>query len=96
MAHEKWSRSELKASVVAYLEMLDLEERGQKFVKIEIIRKLQSTSLKGRTKGSVEKRFQNISSVLENRGKKWVRGYKPLSHVGKNVWQEIIDILDEQ
>lgn len=95
MAHEKWSKEELRASVLAYLDMLEMERRGERFVKIEVIRKLQATSLKDRTKGSVEKRFQNISSVLENQGKKWLTGYKPLSHVGKNVWNDIIDILNE-
>ena len=94
MAPEAWSRDELKASVVAYLDMLKMHQRGQKFVKIEVIRALQSGTLKNRSRGSIEKRFQNISSVLDNRGIIWLHGYKPLSHVGKNVWADLLDILE--
>lgn len=93
MATEAWSRDELEASVVAYLDMLKMHQSGQKFVKIEVIRALQSGPLKNRSKGSIEKRFQNIPSVLDNRGIIWLQGYKPLSHVGKNVWADILNIL---
>ena len=93
MEHTVWSKHELEASVIAYLDMLKMHLRSQKFVKIEVIRSLQSGSLKKRSRGSIEKRFQNISSVLDSRGKIWLQGYKPLSHVGKNVWADLLDIL---
>lgn len=76
--------------------MRDLEISGKKFVKAEIIRGLIAGSLKNRSKGSIEKRFQNISSVYQHRGEAWVKGYKPLSHVGTNVLREIIDIIESQ
>lgn len=95
MEPKQWSQNELRASVIAYLDMLSLETQGKKFVKAVIIRELQTSSLSKRTRGSIEKRFQNISSVLENIGRPWVKGYKPLSHVGVNVWKEILYIINE-
>ncbi|MBL81945.1 MAG: hypothetical protein CMM80_05290 [Rhodospirillaceae bacterium] len=96
MSFQKWSPDELKEAVKAYNQMRDLEISGKKFVKAEIIRGLIAGSLKNRSKGSIEKRFQNISSVYQHRGEAWVKGYKPLSHVGTNVLREIIDIIESQ
>jgi len=65
MEYTGWSKHELEASVMAYLDMLKMHLRGHKFVKIEVIRSLQSGSLKKRSRGSIEKRFQNISKKIE-------------------------------
>ena len=73
MSFQKWSPDELKEAVKAYNQMRDLEISGKKFVKAEIIRGLIAGSLKNRSKGSIEKRFQNISSVYQHRGEAWVR-----------------------
>jgi 5-methylcytosine-specific restriction protein A len=59
-----WSVSEIKAAVDAYLKMLALELSGQKFVKTEVNLALRKSALPTRTKGSVEFRMQNISTVL--------------------------------
>ena len=94
MPFQKWTSEELEAAVRAYNRMRDFEKSGKKYIKAEIIRDLIAGPLKNRSKGSIEKRFQNISSVYQHRGETWVLGYKPLSHVGSNVLREVIDIIE--
>lgn len=61
-----WSDSEIKAAVDAYLKMLALELKGQKFNKALENRQLRQGALADRTEGSVEFRMQNISTVVVN------------------------------
>ncbi|MBU8913319.1 MAG: HNH endonuclease [Spirochaetales bacterium] len=90
-----WTPGELRASVGAYLDMLGREHRGESFVKKEVIRRLLSGPLASRSRGSVEYRFENISSVLHDLGLVWVTGYKPHSNVGANVAGKIREMLVE-
>ncbi|MGE8179038.1 HNH endonuclease [Pseudomonas fluorescens] len=80
-----WSDSEIKAAVDAYLKMLALELKGQKFNKALENRQLRQGALADRTEGSVEFRMQNISTVLEQMGRQRIDGYKSAPHVGTNV-----------
>ena len=74
-----WAREEIEAAVAAYMEMLRRELRGETYVKAEIIRGL-APALPDRTKPSIERKFQNISAVLDEEGLDWIDGYKPLVH----------------
>lgn len=96
MARNDWSSEELRASVVAYLKMLELEKRGEKYTKRRIVEQLTNGELSSRTKGSVESRFQNISSVMKDMGLPWVNGYKPLSHVGMNIHKRLKKIIEDE
>lgn len=91
-----WSKSEIKAAVVAYVELLELERHGQGFSPTAIHRRLAAGSLSGRSEGSVARRMSNISSVLNENGHEWVSRYKPsLDHVGKRVAGMILEALTE-
>lgn len=59
-----WSDLELQAAVDAYLSMLQREQSGLKVNKAHENRVLREGPLASRTKGSVEFRMQNISTVL--------------------------------
>lgn len=72
-----WSRLEVEATVSAYLDMLILELAGQPYNKAERRRELQKL-LDGRTKGSIERKHQNISAILIEIGVPYIDGYKPL------------------
>jgi 5-methylcytosine-specific restriction protein A len=76
----KWTEEEIKYSVEAYLRMLKYQQNKSPFVKAEINRQLQGKI--ERKRGSIEKRFQNISSVLHAHGLPFVQGYVPLDNVG--------------
>lgn len=91
-----WSVSEIRAAVDAYLKMLALELNGKKFVKTEENLALRQTALPTRTKGSVEFRMQNISTVLMNMDRDFIKGYKPARNVGSNVEQAIREVLMEK
>lgn len=74
-----WNRHEIDVAVAGYLEMLRSEVRGERYSKVETVRRLQ-TLLPARSAGSIERKLQNISAVRDERGLVWIDGYKPLSH----------------
>ena len=73
-----WSDSEIEAIVGNYFAMLEREEKGIPYVKAQCCKELQLRV--DRTKGSIERKHQNISSVLNVLGLPFIDGYKPLSH----------------
>lgn len=80
MPRNDWTPAEIEATVVAYFRMFSLHERGEAFVKADIIRDLLATALQGRTKGAVEMRFGNISAVLQDHQRPWLKGYVPYAN----------------
>lgn len=72
---ESWSDVENEVVVAEYLAMLEQELAGQPFKKVRYNEKVQS--LTGRSRGSVEFKFQNASAVLCDMHAPWVEGYKP-------------------
>jgi 5-methylcytosine-specific restriction protein A len=93
-SNSDWTDIEIQAAVDAYLSMLSREQSGQKVVKTEENRILREGALAGRTKGSVEFRMQNISTVLEELGRARIAGYKPAKNVGANVARSIREALN--
>jgi hypothetical protein len=73
-----WSDWEVDAIVADYVSMLMDEIAGTHFNKSDHRRALQT--LTGREPGSIERKHQNISAVLERLGMPFIRGYKPLAH----------------
>jgi 5-methylcytosine-specific restriction protein A len=87
---ETWSEEELKAAVVAYIDMRNKEAAGTPFVKKHYYSDLASRF--GRTEKSYEYRMQNITYVYSLLGRDWVTGLKPAKNVGSNA-AEIIERL---
>lgn len=86
-----WSKIEVEAAVADYLSMLSLELRGDAFKKAEHNRNLMQL-LNGRTRGSVERKHQNISAILIELGFPYIDGYKPLGN-----YQELLrEVLEER
>ncbi len=86
-----WSKIEVEAAVAEYLSMLSLELRGEAFNKAEHNRNLMQL-LNGRTRGSVERKHQNISAILIELGFPYIDGYKPLGN-----YQELLhEVLEER
>ncbi len=90
-----WSEEELKAAVLAYIEMVEYERKGINYNKSEINSELRKTKLKSRSKSSVEFRMQNISAVMENLCLPRIKGYLPAKNVGAQVTDLILKILEE-
>ncbi|MFJ2714905.1 HNH endonuclease [Pseudomonas sp. NPDC087346] len=93
-SNSDWTDVEIQAAVDAYLKMLSREKNGEKFVKTEENQILREGPLSGRTKGSVEFRMQNISTVLVELGRDRIQGYKPAKNVGTKVARSIRKALD--
>lgn len=91
---EDWSSDEVQAAVASYFEMLRLEAAQQRHTKSEFNAQLRQ-KLSGRSKGSVELKFQNISAVLHGLELPFVQGYKPRSNaqllLRQAVQQYILD-----
>lgn len=77
MSNPAWTHAEVEAAVAAYVEMLMLELNSVAFNKAERWRALQPL-LNDRPKGSIERKHQNISTILIEMGLPYVDGYKPL------------------
>lgn len=93
-SNSDWSDVEIQAAVDAYLSMLSREQNGQAINKAHENRILREGALAGRTKGSVEFRMQNISTVLVELGRDRIEGYKPAKNVGANVAKSIREALN--
>ena len=70
-----WTEDELDAIVADYFVMLGDELAGRPYVKAAHNALLVAQT--GRSRGSVEFKYQNVSAVLERMGLPWIFGFKP-------------------
>ena len=77
---DNWTEEELKAAVIAYVQMRTDEANGVPFVKKQIYSELGERF--GRSEKAFEYRMQNISYVYSLLGREWVSGLKPAKNVG--------------
>ena len=83
----RWTQEELKRSVAVYSDLFWLQQSGQLQAKAPYVRRLAEEL--GRSAGSIEYRFQNISAVLTSHGFPFVSGYLPAQNVGAAVGANI-------
>ena len=77
-AGENWASVENEVIVAAYFDMLGKELRGEPFVKSRVNEQVQRQI--GRSRGSIEYKFQNVSAILIELSYPYVRGYKAASN----------------
>jgi hypothetical protein len=83
-----WTDAEVSATVADYLEMLRDEVASRAYSKAGHRAELRSR-LNGRTDASVEFKHQNISAVLDERGLRWIEGYRPLKNYQRSLGAEV-------
>lgn len=83
-----WRPEELQAIVADYFDMLAADLSRQPYVKSR--HRALLVSKLGRSNGSIEFKYQNISAVLDELGAQWIPGYKP----AKNYQNAIFDAID--
>src|SRR5437879_4808395 len=71
-----WSDNENDLIVADHFDMLRRELAGEHYVKAQHNEEL--LRLTRRSRGSIERKHQNISAVLQKLGLPWIFGYKPL------------------
>jgi 5-methylcytosine-specific restriction enzyme A len=88
-----WNSEELKATVEAYVEMLEHERAGRIFVKKQYCKKLAQAF--GRNEKAYENRMQNISYVLSLIGRNWLMGVRPAKNIDADIAVKIEALLEE-
>lgn len=91
--NEPWEEAELRAAVLAYVEMQRKQALGGTNVKSEIYAELAAKF--GRTTKAYEYRMQNISAVFDAMGRPWVAGLKPAKNMGYRVGALIERLISE-
>ena len=92
----EWTDQELRATVAAYLEMLNHQDRGEPYSKAQFRRMLVRGALNARSEASIEYRMRNISAVLDQHGRLILNGYIPAANVGEKVSEIIWSIVRKQ
>ena len=90
---EDWSAEEIRLLLDDYFEMLELESEGIAYNKAARNRALRA-GLTPRTQGSIERKHQNVSSVLHEMGLPFIAGYKPSSNAQRLLGREVQAYLD--
>jgi hypothetical protein len=88
IAGTDWQPEELAAIVADYFDMLAADLAGVAYVKSR--HREQLVLQLGRSNGSIEFKYQNISAVLDKLGSPWIPGYKP----AKNYQGALFDAID--
>jgi hypothetical protein len=83
-----WRSDELNEIVADYFDMLAADVTGTSYVKSK--HRAALVSRLGRSNGSIEFKYQNISAVLDELGAPWIPGYKP----AKNYQTALFDAID--
>lgn len=74
--------------------MLAWERLGRPYVKADVNRSVQA-QLPGRSRGSIEFKFQNISAVLNDSGHVFIDGYKPLANYQDALRERVLKRVEE-
>ena len=83
-----WTDAEFQAALASYGRMLRAEARGIPLQKSDVIGQLVSDL--GRTKSAIDYRMRNISAVLNELGRDWIDGYKPMRNYPRRL-REVIE-----
>jgi hypothetical protein len=88
-----WTLVECEAVAASYLRMLDAELKGERYSKADAVRALQRL-LPVRSRGSIERKLQNVSAILDEVGREWIDGYKPLPHYQHDLRRAVLAVMD--
>ena len=86
---DDWTEAENRAIVDDYLTMLALECAGKPYSKTEHRNALIESIGGTRSRGSVERKHQNISAVMLQLGLPYIKGYKPLPNIQEALRTEV-------
>ena len=84
-----WTSEECDALLEAYFRMVKKDAAGESYVKRQVILELQRDSLKTRTHGSIEYKFQNVSAVLAKKGLPFLKGYVPAANAQRLLAERV-------
>lgn len=82
-----WTTKEVQQVATLYKKMQDLDASGTPFVKSHMTKPLAEKL--GRSVPSIECKMMNMSYVLTQYGRPWLRGYKPLSNINGDMYKQM-------
>ena len=85
---QPWSQDEVAATVGDYMAMLRAELTGRGYSKTQY-RTMLRQRLDRRSDSAVEMKHRNISAVLDERGLRYIAGYKPLHNYQRELAEEV-------
>lgn len=91
-----WTTKEVQQVATLYKTMQKLDDAGQPFVKSHMTKPLAEKL--GRSVPSIECKMMNMSFVLTQFGRPWLRGYKPLKNVNGEMYKQLarqFGLIDE-
>jgi hypothetical protein len=65
---------------------------GSEFSKKQVLERLQFGDLSGRNRSAIERKFSNVSAILDAVNAPWLRGFKPLTHVQRALQEHVIAV----
>lgn len=89
-----WSPIENREIVQAYLDMLESELRGEDVNKSTRYRALAARVERGEK--AIERKFQNVSAVLDLLGLPWIQGLKPARNIQVSLTEHVEEKLSDQ
>jgi hypothetical protein len=92
---QDWTPQEIEWILEDYFRMLELEIRGEGYVKKAFRERLRGR-LNNRSHGSVEFKHQNISAVLVKYGLPYISGYKPRFNYQHLLEEAVLDYLEQK
>ncbi len=84
VAGKPWNNDEIEIAIDAYFTMLMWELDGRDYVKAEVRAELEPR-LPARSPKSIELKWCNISAVLDESGRPWIAGFKPLPNYQRKL-----------
>jgi hypothetical protein len=88
-----WTGDEVGVLLPAYFGLLHADLAGTTTVKRDVTRQLEA-QLPGRTRGSIEFKFENVSAVLQEEGLPWTTGFKPARNFQQLLREAVLERLD--
>ena len=85
---DDWLDEEIDATVREYFLMMEKVDRGEKFVKTHVYKALEQ-EFPARSWKAFERKFCNISAVLDEMGKGWLPGLKPLRNIQNRLRERV-------
>ena len=87
-----WQNHEIEAIILDYITMLQDELEGKRIVKARHNERLQGIT--GRSRTSIEYKYQNISAVMEELGLPFINGYKPARNYQQALFMFVVKYID--
>lgn len=93
MAHV-WTQQEIRATVRAYLKIMNREDAGKKINKEQVYRDLNDR-FPNHSPGAYGLKMQNISAILKESGRPFIEGLKPMDHYQSSLRDTVLDEVDK-